>query len=231
LAIAWRRGDVDRWPALDGLACDTWEGVARATHLATGIDAPVDARELAEACGLRLEPTAGSGATLIGEVIRYDAAVRGVRQHGLIAHEVAHYVLRFHGEDDTEEAARYTAAALILPKSTFNRDLQRTAWDLEKLRQLHPNASAQMISRRISELREAVITVLDQGRVTSRVASPWMPLVTSRLTNIERELADAALETGEPQRANDLLAAYPLIDGMHRRVIVIAEARQLSLKL
>jgi hypothetical protein len=206
------------------------EQVARAVHNATGIDAPVDALELAAACGLELRHARGR-AKLRDGVIYFDPTARHVRQQGQVVHETAHYVLRFHGVTDTEQAVGYTAAALMLPPRRYDQDLERTAWDLEQLSKLHPNVSWQMLARRVSDRREAVVTVLDQGRVSSRVASPWLPEPPARMTAVERELADAALETEQPQRANDLLAAYPLIDGPHRRVIVVADLRQLSLRL
>jgi len=220
----------DRRSAMEGEHRHAWEGVARSVHEQTGIGAPVDAFQLARACGLVVLP-GGRRASLAGDVVRYDSQARPQRQHGLIAHEVAHYVLRLHGEDDAEAAARYTAGALMLPKPAFDRDVRAVAWNLEQLRQRHPNASAEMIARRLTQVREAVVTVLDEGRVTRRVGSPWMPEPSRRMTTTERELADAALTSGETQRANDLLAAYALFDGSHRRVIVIAEARQLSLRL
>jgi hypothetical protein len=210
---------------------DTYEGVARAVHDATGVGAPVSAFQLAAACDLVCLPGRRSRTCLKGDVVRYDASARPVRQHGLIAHEVAHFVLRMHGESDGESAADYTAGALLLPRARYDRDLRETAWDLRELQRRHPHASAEMCARRITQLREAVVTVLDQGKVRARVGSPWMPAPSARMTRVERELADAALESGEVQKANDLLAAYPLFEGDYRRVIVVAEAEQLSLRL
>jgi hypothetical protein len=195
---------------------------------ATGIDAPVDARELAAACGLDLAFCRGR-AKLRGGVIWYDPTLRSTRQHGQIAHEVAHYVLRRARLPDPDQAARYVAGSL-LPGTDYDRDLRETAWDLDALQRRHPNASAELLARRLSEKREAVVTVLDQGRVTSRTASPWLPAPPARLTAIERELVSGALESGQAQRANELLSAWPRFDGAHRRVIVIADAQQLALR-
>lgn len=213
-----------------GGAAGAWETVARTVHQETGIDAPVDARELAVACGLRLAYCGRGQALLDGDVIRYDASARPVRQHGMIAHEVAHYVLRYHGEEDTEQAARYTAGALLVPRAAYDRDLRETAWDLDRLRERHPNASAELLARRIAELRDAVITVLDQGHVRARVGSPWMPAPPRRPTALELELAGLALEQGRAQHRGELFSAYPVVDGRNRRVIVVAEARQLGLR-
>jgi Zn-dependent peptidase ImmA (M78 family) len=175
---------------------------------------------------------AHGSACLGGEAVYYDATARSVRQHGSIAHECAHFVLRSSDEDDPEPAARYVAGALMLPRAAFDRDLRETAWNLDELRRRHPNVSAEMIARRVVELRDAVVTILDAGKVRARVASPWSHApAPKRLTPIERELLDAALASGEAQRANDLLSAWPVFDGRWRRVIVVAETRQLSLRL
>lgn len=208
-----------------------WEGVALSVHRGTGVDAPVDAFELADLCGLSLVPDARGGAFLRGEAVHYDGAARHVRQHGLVAHETAHHVLRLHGEDDPEQAARYTAGALMLPRADFDRDLRRT-WDLRELRAKHLHCSAEMIARRVCELRDAVVTIVDNRKVRARVCSPWLVVPEfGRLTRYEREMVDATHASGEPQHAGELLAAYPFFDGPHERVVVIAELEQLSLRL
>lgn len=212
-----------------GAEVGAWEAVARAAHEATGIGAPVSAFDLAAAYGLVSLPRCRSGAMLDGDVVRFDGTARPSRQHGLIAHEVAHYLLRRQAEPDPEPAANYTAGALMLPRARFDRDLRRS-WDLLELRRLHHNASAEMLARRITQLRDAVVSVLDQGKLRARVASPWAPMPSPRLTPLERELADAALAGGNVQRESELLAAYPFFDGPHRRVIVVAEAEQLGLR-
>lgn len=222
---------IDSRPAMRGASEQVlaWEGAARAVHDETGVSAPVDAFQLARAVGLVCMPGPRGTAALDGDLVRYDASARPVRQHGLIAHEVAHRVLQLHGEADTEPAANYTAGALMLPRARFDRDLRRT-WDLRELRAAHPNASAEMIARRITQVRDAVVTVLDQGRLRARVASPWAGAPSARLTPLERELADAALASGDVKRESEMLAAYPFFDGEHRRVIVIADAQQLGLR-
>jgi hypothetical protein len=209
-----------------------WEGVAREVHDATGIDAPVDAFDIAGAYGLRCLPGGHDGAFLDGDDIHYDSRARSVRQHGLVSHELGHWFLRAAKLDDTDEqAVGRVAAALMLPWATFDRHLKQKAWDLYALRELHPNASAEMIARRISQMRDALVTVFDQGKVSKRLASPWLPTPDRKPMTIEAKLAAAALESGEPQHAGDLLGAYPFIDGEHRRVIVVADAEQLSLQL
>ncbi len=209
-----------------------WEGVAESVWRATGSpEPPQDAFKLAECCGLRTRPWGRGWAVLEGDLIRYPARVRPTRQHGLVAHEVAHWALDWAEESQSEQAARWVGGALMLPREPFNADLAETRWDLEALQSKHLNCSAELIARRIVQLRDAVATVLDQGRVRARVASPWLGDRFRRLSRWERELADRALETEQTQRPEELVWAVPVIDGPHRRVVLVAEAEQLSLRL
>lgn len=206
-----------------------WEGVAADVLESTGCDdPPVDAFELADCCGLEVR----HGLThRDGNVIYIDSRTRDVRQHGLVAHELAHWALCRAKEQNTEPAANFVSGALMLPRCAFEKDLRSSDWDLRQLRARHIYASAEMIARRIVGLRDAVATIVDAGRIKARAASPWLPDRFRRMSRFERDLVDEALRTGEVQRADDLIWAFPVFDGAHRRVVVIAEAAQLSLKL
>lgn len=211
-----------------------WEGVAAGLLEAIGAeDPPQDARELAVCCGLALRPSRAATASYDPalQLIRYPVKARPQRQQGLIAHELGHWALDWADEPDSEQGANYVAGALMLPRRAFDRDLTETEWDLEQLRAKHTNCSAEMIARRLVELRDAVATIWDHGRVKARVASPWLGDTFARVTQVERDLADAALGEERVQRGDGLLWAWPLIDGLHRRVVVVAEAEQLSLLL
>lgn len=211
----------------------TWEGAAARALDEACVGAPVSAFDVAHGLGLAVEAWSGAGAALdlAARVIRVNPRVRTVRRHGLIAHEVGHYAL-IRERCDSEEGARYLSGALLLPRRDFDADLRHTAWSLLRLRERHPNASAELIARRIVELRDAVATIIDNGRVTRRIASPWLadPRL-ARVSRWERALADAALEAGEEVRGDELCYAVPLVDGPWRRAIVVCEAEQLALRL
>lgn len=217
------------------MSWQSWEGTARAALERANATAPVNAFALAAALDLRVEPWEGRGAELddAAGVIRVSTRARSTRRHGLVAHELGHHLLRLERADD-EDGARYIAGALMLPRETFGRDLTRTSWSLSKLRELHANASAQMIAIRIVQCRDAVATILDAGgrRITARVVSPWLadPRL-ARLSKWERELAGRALEEGAEVRGAELCYAVPVVDGAHRRVVVVCELEQLSLRL
>lgn len=213
-----------------------WEGIAADVLSSTGCDeAPVSALELAEQCGLGVvrTPQVRRGNLVLEESrIEINPRLEGPRLHGTVAHEVGHWALDRARVPNEEDGARYLAGAFLLPRAIFLRDLQRTEWSLVRLRELHPNASAEMIARRLVQLRDAVASIWDHGKCTARVASPWLTVerVGRRTSALERALADRALETGEVQRPADLVWAVPVFAGGHRRVIVIAEAEQLALR-
>lgn len=213
---------------------EVWEGVALDVLEATGFERPpVDALELAGACGFDVRPGERLlRARRVGDLIEVNVKLRSVALHGAVAHELGHVALERAGEDDSEDGARYLAGALMLPRRAFDRDLRTTAWDLEELRRRHPNASAEMIARRVVQLRDGVASIWDQGRCRARVASPWLDerIAGRRSTPLERALAQRVLETGEAARPAALVSAIPVFSGHWRRVVVVVEAEQLALR-
>lgn len=156
---------------------ETWEGIAREALEATWTDAPVDAFSLAGALDVEVREYDGPEAfvDLFRRCIYLPRrAMRPERRHGAVAHELGHVLLRDHREDhQNERAARYLAGALLVPRESLDRALRRS-WSIRVLRSLHPNASHEMLARRVAQVRPAVATVIDGGRVTARVASPWL---------------------------------------------------------
>lgn len=220
---------------MNSTAWELWEGVARNALEEARATPPVSAFWLARAHGFEVRPWASAGARLDERegVIYVTPRARPQRRHGLVAHELGHHLLRLeHRLEDSEDGARYLTGALLLPREPFGRDLTRTAWSLHRLRAIHVNASAQAIVARIVQVRDAVATVIDRGRVTMRVASPWLedPRLR-RVSRWERELATRALEQREEVRGDELCYAVPLVDGAHQRVVVVCELEQLSLRL
>lgn len=209
-----------------------WEGVADELLTETGWDEPpVDAYDLAACCGVRVVDVKGPGAALHRDTIFVDRRARLVRRHGHIAHELGHWALRRGGEDDTEAGARYLAGALMLPRRAFDRDLAES-WAMERLRARHLNASVEMIARRIVALREGVATIFDNGTLKRRVVSPWVAGRFPKATSFERHLAAQCLASGTTVEIDSMLYAVPVFDleAGWRRVVVVAEAEQLSLR-
>lgn len=216
-------------------AIASWEGIADEILSETGCDEPpVSAFVLAECCELTVQAWGRGYGRLEADrkLIKYPIGARPVRQHGLIAHEIGHWALRRGREDNTEDGARFLAGAFLLPRRVVDRDLTRVAWEMDALRAKHVNASVEMIARRITQLRDAVATVFDNGRVTRRVASSWLAEPRfRRVSRWERALAETALEHGKTVHGDELCYAVPVIDPPYHRVVVVCEAEQLSLKL
>lgn len=194
-------------------------------------DPPMNAFSLARLCGLRVEFADLAGARIEGKTIYVTAKARGVRQHGLVSHELGHWAIARAKERDGEAEASYVGAALMLPRATFDQDLRATAWDLQELRAKHVHCSAELIAKRICSMRDACVSIWDNGKLKERTASPWLPVAYRRVSRFERELAALALETGETQKAGELMWAFPVFSGWWKRVITVCEAEQLSLRL
>jgi len=191
-------------PCLEGLARELLERV--------GLEAPIDALDLAEALGLQVAYASASHSAIFGRTILVPARARVSQLHWLAAHEIGHFVAREAGEDDAcDVVANYLAGALLLPRAQFERDLRR-GWDLRALMGRHPYAPAHAIAVRVVQLREASTAVYDQGRLRRRWGRPL---------ERERELVTSALETGDAVRIDDLTGAWPVFDGAHRRVIIL----------
>lgn len=111
------------------------------------------------------------------------------------------------------------AGALLLPRGEFSRDVPRLGWSIVALGSRHPNASAQMIATRLVQVRDAVATVIDGNRITTRVVSPWLGQPAPASAK-ELQLAAVSLDAREEVREGDCWAT-PVVDGEHRRVIVL----------
>lgn len=220
------------------VAPDELEGAADEVLEATGTSAPVDAFALARACGFEIRAAPDVvRAERREDVILLDPRMRPERQHMQVCHELGHFTLERHGLPDTEASARYVGGALLMPRRELDRDLTRTAWSIPRLRELHVHASATALAVRITQLRDAVATVLDMGgrRRPWRIVSPWLPESDPRrrVTTFERELAARAIAEGGEARDDlaDLCYAVPLIEHGYQYAIVVCELEQLSLRL
>lgn len=216
-----------------------WEGAAADLACAVGYDdPPVDAFQLADACELIVEPAAVRTAELdhSRRLIKLNVRMRRERQHMSVAHELGHFALVRSDLVNDCDGARYVAGALMLPRGHFDRDLSRTAWSLSELKKRHHNASATAIAVRITQLRDAVVTVLapNGGPRPWRIASPWVSdRRLRRVSSWEHELAAEAYATRTEVRGDELCYAVPLLDGPvdEHRVVVVCELEQLSLRL
>ncbi len=193
------------------------EGIAREAWEATGEELPVDAFRLARACGFAVEGWTRAQGAIRGTTIRYPIGARETRQHGTVAHELGHALLDYHRVDSRDEdAARYLAGALLLPRRPFARDLTATDWDLFALRARHPNASAEMIVVRMTQVSEATAWVWDAAKLARRYGleaddAEAIPVV-ERVLSLEEPVVEGPV------------LAWPVFDGRWRRVLVVRRA-------
>ena len=127
-----------------------------------GMGPPVDGFELARALGARVvllsDPDAPTAAHSRGTIwVRED--LRPERMHGLITHELAHFLLRTEGLTNDEETARALGARLLVPTAHVMRDIQAVGASLVELRRRHRNASRELLGRRLCELVGAGLSI------------------------------------------------------------------------
>ena len=112
------------------------------------------------------------------------------RRNWTFCHELAHIILGHPAEpDDIEEReADQLAAELMLPERDFIPDSK--GMDLERLKELYPHASYEVIARRCLQFNMGVMTIFDQKQLTRRLGSIGMnyPLLPSpEELNVMRE--------------------------------------------
>jgi hypothetical protein len=194
-------------------------------------DPPIDAFDLADRLGLRVELADIAEARLVGDVIQVNRYLRRERKHGKVAHELGHYLIKRDAKlVDSEWSASFVAGSLLLPRTEFVRDLRETHWDVGALRAKHINCSAELIAKRIVSVRNAAVTIWDNGKLKERVISPELPKGYKRLSKFERELAARVLASGESEQAGNLQWGFAIFSGAWKRVITVCEAEQLALR-
>jgi hypothetical protein len=193
------------------------EALAQEVHESTGGLLPVDGFELAHLCGCELVPWRKAQGLRVGDTIRFPMKARPTRQHGVVSHELGHWLLEDAGLDPADEdAARYLAGALLLPYRPFRRDLMACNWDLFAIMERHPNASAEMIVCRMTQVGPAAASIWDAGKLARRYGEAPDPAQ-------EAALVDRVLTLERPARDGEL-HAWPIFDGPWRRVLIVQRA-------
>lgn len=166
-------------------------------------------------CELQLAPWPRARPRLSSGVIWYPSGQPEDAEAFLVGHEVAHDLLNAAGVnlvgDPLERACSRIAAALLLPRPAFRRDLASVGWDVLALHELWPLASPWIIARRITEVAVggAVASRWRAGRV-ERVGSEDAALPDAP-TSTERSLARRA--KGQQVVDGDRLRAWPSDSG------------------
>lgn len=176
-----------------------------------------DAFALAEALGLEVRIWPKPHGMRRGDVLFCPPPlkVRETRRHGIVAHELAHWLLDEFGMDARcEGSARYLAGAVMLPRQRFERDMVAVDYNLAHLRALYPNSSAEMIVVRMTQLSEVTAWVWDNGKLARQYGIDEADV---------SEYVDRVLTAEEPV-IDGPIGAWPVFDRHWRRVIVLKKA-------
>jgi hypothetical protein len=185
------------------------EGIALDVHRRYGFDDCIDAFDLAGELGLSIRWDNARTSWRGGRALYIPARARIVEAHEGVAHETAHFLIDEYGAPQNEPNARRLAAALLAPRRAIDRELRR-GWNLHRVMAQHPNASAELLGRRMHELRHGSGFAVWERAVLRYRRGPAAPE--------ERALVAAAM-AGAPARRDDLTGAWPI--GERGRVLVL----------
>lgn len=208
-----------------------WEDVAAELLDRLDLSPPIDPFDVVARMELDIrECSRATRPCIVAGVIMVPEGQRRERLGFSCLHEIGHVVGAEHG-DSSEDAANAIAGCLLLPRLEYSRDMKATRWALPALKERHPHASFEVLARRIMSLREVVLVVADRApeRRSYRLRSSGMGSRCARPLPIERELVEAADESGEAQGPHDLVRAWPIVDGAARRVVLVGEVEALEM--
>jgi hypothetical protein len=208
-----------------------WAGIADRYLAEAGFgDEPTDPWLLATCQRQLVVHGARSCACRLPGVLVIDMTIEDYRQNFDLCHELAHDAMARMGYANVhdEMAASWIGAAILAPGRPFKRDLASYRWDLRPIREIYP-MSWEALARRVADVRSAVITIEDEGRITTRTQSPWLNTDWgSKPTPLERELIETAKAEGHASAGNRLDAYCVRGEDGWERVIVVAAAEDLE---
>lgn len=191
---------------------------------------PVDPKKIADKLGLvyseaDLEGRRGQSYRRQGrqhvEVQRRD---RPERINFALAHEIVELELKKVLDDPREchRRANLGASFLLMPTRWFREECLNAQFDIGELKRVFSTASWEAIALRTLNFSQAIITIVDEERVTRRKSS--YPFYMSRkLSEEEAELSEKVFRTGEPQKQSFPsceVVGYPVFEKERRRVIL-----------
>ena len=131
------------------------------------------------------------------EVRRKD---RPERKHFALAHEIMELQLKKVLDDPREchRRANLGASFLLMPTEWFRDECLRTGFDLAELKKVFSTASWEAVALRTLNVSEAIITILDDGRVTKRKSS-YPYYIPRKLSDEEKKVVEQVLRTGKTE--------------------------------
>ena len=141
-----------------------------------------------------------------------------------LAHELIEILLppNFKNSDERHDIAVLGAPYLLMPTDWFGKACRETEFDIFKLKEIFSTASHEAIAIRTLSFASAIITIIDDKKITNRQSSMNTP-PCKRLMHIEKEEADKSVLSGQIMSLkNDEcdVTAFPLLEEEVKRVIL-----------
>lgn len=116
------------------------------------------------------------------------------RRNWTFCHELGHIILEHSSKpsDSEEREADEFAAEIILPERDFVPD--SSGLELTQLKELYPHASHEVIVRRGLKYNQAIVTIIDNGIITRRMASDGL-VFPLNLSPGEKQILQQCQET------------------------------------
>ena len=117
------------------------------------------------------------------------------------------------------------ASFLLIPRGEFEGACCKYEGNLDRLKGDFPFLSFEAMACRSLALQPGIITLLDDGRLTARIASKGV-IFPQGLTPFEQEVLDAIVELSRPQSRTGLdmvVRGWPICDNACNKVILRAE--------
>lgn len=163
----------------------TAEGIALEVLRTLGVSAPTDARQLCEACGVKVRRWSHRFGARAGDAIWYPERATLERRQWIVAHELGHWLLEDYGLDPRDEdGANSIAAALLMPRESFRSSARHesTLRPLAKSFGVHETAAALRLAE--AGIVEAAI-VFTPERIYAKGANGRAPMFTRPMTRID----------------------------------------------
>lgn len=146
------------------------------------------------------------------------------RERWAIAHELGHLAITLAGGIDKrleERAAHWIGSMILMPDRPFKRALSKHQHDWSPVVPLC-EVSWEVFANRYPASFSSVVTIWDNGVVTSRIVSPWLANAPRAVPSWERALHAECLLSKHHVRETGVTAGYyvPGNDGWERVVTV-----------
>ncbi len=174
---------------------------------------------------LEMDGRRGQNLVMLGnkfiDVQRHD---RPERKCYTMAHELIEVELpdEISEREERHEIATMGAAYLLMPTEWFREACHDTEFDIFELKRTFSTASHEAIALRTLTFSPAVITIIDDNRISNRKASTgWFS--PRKLLPVEKDAAGRAYSSGKKTRVdfeNGTVTAFPLLEEEVKRVIL-----------